>query len=323
VIQVFCAGNHVADVQVKPLSELPPPDVVGIADEIELVVGGNASNAAACLALLGVGVSVLGRVGTDPFGEFLVSALGRLGVETGSLRRDSSAPTSATVGAIDGNGARRCAHLPGVTARFTAEDFDWARIAKEMEPARTSGLPVFLHLSSFFLLPGIDGSAAAGILRCARQLGLATSLDVCWDTSGRWAQEIRPCLPYCDYVFPNHAEAREITGLSSPEEMTQWFLDNGAGAAIVKLGAEGCVARTSAGLLRIPAYRTQVVDTTGAGDALAAGFLAGRIWQWDLAQAMRFGCATAAISVTGFGASRALRSKEQVLELIERAKASG
>jgi sugar/nucleoside kinase (ribokinase family) len=313
--QVYCSGNLVADVQAKTLEQLPPEDVVAIVDEIELILGGNAANTAACLARVGVASAVIGRIGADAFGQFVRGELASAGVNTDMMLTTPGAQTAATVAAITPAGNRKCAHVPGVTSQFTAQDFDWAQIEEQMHSQPTAQ-PSFLHFGSFFLLPGFDGPSTAQVLQQARRLGMRTSLDVCWDPNGRWAADLAPCLEYCDIIFPNQTEAEQITGLRDPDEMAQWFLDHGVGMAVVKLGKEGCLVKTASERVRVPGYRVQVMDTTGAGDAFAGGFLAGQVWGWEIERTARFACALAARSVTDFGVLRGVGSKEQVLALM-------
>src|SRR5262245_48767205 len=122
--QVYCSGNLVADVQAKTLEQLPPEDVVAIVDEIELILGGNAANTAACLARVGVPSAVIGRIGADAFGQFVRGELEDARVNTTMMLTTPGAKTAATVAAITPAGNRKCAHVPGVTAFFTAQDFD-------------------------------------------------------------------------------------------------------------------------------------------------------------------------------------------------------
>lgn len=315
MIQVYCSGSIVADVQAKPLTQFLPADQVAIVDDIELILGGNGSNAAACLARVGVSAAVIGRIGGDFFGQFVRNTLTDAGIDTRMMRTDPTAKTAATVAAIDPEGRRRCAHTPGATANFTAADFNWAQIEQNLAQ-RLGNEPVFLHFGSVFLLPGFDGASTTAVLQQARNLGLRTTLDVCWDASGRWAADLLPALPYCDFIFPNETEARQLTGRQAPAEMAQWFLDHGVKTAIVKLGPEGCLVKNAQDEIRVPGFAVDVVDATGAGDAFAGGFLAGQVWQWDLERTARFACALAAISVTGFGVTQALYSKAQVLQLM-------
>ena len=317
MIQVYCSGNLVADVQTKTLTQFLPVDQVAIVDEIELILGGNAANAAVCLARMGVQTGVIGRIGNDFFGQFVRAALAEAGVDTQLLMAQTGAKTAATVAAIDEEGRRRCAHTPGATSQFTAQDFDWSAIGRNSRNV-PAGQSLFLHFSSFFLLPGFDGPAAAAVLARARALGMRTSLDVCWDPNGQWAAALLPCLPHCEIVFPNRAEAHAITQLEAPEEMADWFIQNGVQTAVIKLGQEGCLVKTRGGqAVRVSGYTVRAVDATGAGDAFAAGFLAAQVWGWDVQRSARFACALAALSVTDFGAARAIHSQKQVLNFMQ------
>ncbi|MEZ4706220.1 MAG: carbohydrate kinase family protein [Caldilineaceae bacterium] len=317
MIEVYCSGNLVADVQTKTLTQFLPVDQVAIVDEIELILGGNAANAAICLARMGVQAGVIGRIGDDFFGQFVRNVLAEAGVDTQMLMAQTGAKTAATVAAIDEQGRRRCAHTPGVTSQFTAQDFDWRAIASNGRHTPNGQSP-FLHFSSFFLLPGFDGPAAAQVLQRARAAGLRTSLDVCWDPSGQWAAALLPILPHCDIIFPNQAEARAITQRDAPVDMADWFLANGVQTAVIKLGPDGCLVKQQGGQpVRINGYAAPVVDATGAGDAFAGGFLAAQVWGWDVEACARFACALAALSVTDFGAARAIQSKEQVLNFMK------
>lgn len=315
VTRIFCSGNLVADVQAKTLIQLPPTDEVAIVDEIELILGGNAANAAVVLASLGINAAVMGRVGNDYFGQFVADALEDAKVNTVSLIYDPTEKTAATIAAIDPMGKRRCAHVPAATANFTAEDFDWSMIQYNLD-LRQDDAQLFLHFGSFFLLPGFDGVSTAAVLQQAQSLSLYTSLDVCWDATGRWAEELMPVLPYCDLIFPNETEARAITGQTEPVAMAQWFLDRGAKTAVIKLGADGCLVKNADVEVRVPGFAVSAVDATGAGDAFAGAFLAGLAWGWEWEKTARFACALAAISVTDFGVTTALQSKEQVLALM-------
>ncbi|MEZ4657540.1 MAG: carbohydrate kinase family protein [Caldilineaceae bacterium] len=317
MIQVYCSGNLVADVQTKTLTQFLPVDQVAIVDEIELILGGNAANAAVCLARMGVRASVIGRIGDDFFGQFVRAALAEAGVDTQMLMAQSGAKTAATVAAIDAEGRRRCAHTPGATGQFTAQDFDWSAIESDIHHAPADHAP-FLHFASFFLLPAFDGPAAAQVLQRARSLGMRTSLDVCWDPTGQWAAALLPCLPHCDIVFPNQAEAYEITQQDAPEAMADWFLAKGVQLAVIKLGADGCLVKQQGGpALRVHGYAVSAVDATGAGDAFAGGFLTAQVRGWDLETSARFACALAALSVTDFGAATAIHSREQVLNFMQ------
>src|SRR5437016_1832265 len=79
------------------------------------------------------------------------------------------------------------------------------------------------HACGAFVLPAMDGAPLAGLLRDARRRGIVTTLDVCWDRSGRWMETLSPCLEHVDYFLPNHPEAAALAGVDDPPEMARKF----------------------------------------------------------------------------------------------------
>ena len=86
--QVVCLGILVADVIVRPVDELPERGTIGLVDSIVLRGGGSALNTSVALARFGVRTTLLGKVGRDPFGDFLVSRFGQPGVDASGVIRD-------------------------------------------------------------------------------------------------------------------------------------------------------------------------------------------------------------------------------------------
>jgi sugar/nucleoside kinase (ribokinase family) len=131
-------------------------------------------------------------------------------------------------------------------------------------------------------------------------------------------QLLEPCLPEIDYFIPSLPEAQAITGLEEPHQVARALLDRGVGTVGLKMGAEGCLVLTGEGEeLRLPAFEVEVIDATGAGDAFAAGFIAG-VWQgWPLEKTARFANAVGALCVTGMGANGGVRSLPETLDFME------
>jgi sugar/nucleoside kinase (ribokinase family) len=106
--------------------------------------------------------------------------------------------------------------------------------------------------------------------------------------------------------------------LREPEDVAHALLDCGVGNVALKMGADGCLVMSGDDdrLLRVPAFEVQVVDATGAGDAFAAGFIAG-VWQgWPIEQTARLANAVGALCVTGVGATGGVRSLAETLDFI-------
>jgi sugar/nucleoside kinase (ribokinase family) len=308
---IVCLGILVADVVGRPLSAVPDPGRLVLVDEIALHTGGCALNAATALARLGLPVEVIGRVGADPFGDFLVRTMAERGIGTQGVSRDPELGTSATMVMVAPDGERRFVHYIGANAGLRLDDVDVALF---------TGASI-LHVAGALVLPGLDGQPMATLLQTARSAGTLTFMDTVWDDTGRWLDLLGPSLPHVDYFVPSLAEAQALTGLADPEDIARALLDRGVGVVALKMGSAGClVASGTHGWLRLPAFEVPVIDTTGAGDAFAAGFMAGVWLGWSLEQTARLANAAGALCVTGAGASGNVRSLPETLAFIDSAK---
>lgn len=306
---VVCLGIMVADLIGGPIQELPKAGSLVLVEEMGLYQGGCAVNTAVALSILGLQAEVIGKVGCDPLGDFLIEALTRRGVGIRGVRREDQVDTSATMVMFDPDGERRFVHYIGANALLQARDVDLDLIRQAK----------ILHIGGSLVMPGIDGQPAAEILREAKAAGTVTFLDTAWDATGRWMEVLGPCLPYVDYFVPSLAEARALSGLTAPEHVARFLLDEGVGTLALKMGASGClVMADDRQALRLPAFAVNAVDATGAGDAFAAGFVAG-VWHgWPLKECARLANAVGALCVTGIGAEGGVRSLEETLEFMTR-----
>ena len=92
--------------------------------------------------------------------------------------------------------------------------------------------------------------------------------------NGEQLPDIQEAIQYLDYLFPNYQEAKAVSGLTDPDEIADAFLDCGVSCMVIKMGNKGCFIKSKDERLSIPAYpHTNCLDTTGAGDNFAAGFL--------------------------------------------------
>ncbi len=300
--QVACLGILVADVVGKPIDALPPRGTLAAVERIELHAGGCAANTGIGLVRLGVGAAVLGKVGRDGFGDFLTQTLLKEGVDVTGLVQAPETATSATMVAAHEDGERTFWHAPGANAEFGADDVAWPVL---------DGAEI-VHLAGPLLMPRFIGKDSAAVMARAKAQGKTTTLDTVWDFTGRWMTVLGPCLPFLDYALPSLEEAKQITGQDTPRDIAQVFLDAGVGTVGLKMGADGAYVRTAAGNeLRVPAFPVAVVDTLGAGDAWAAGFLCGLTHGWDMERTTRFANAVGACCVGALGATRGVRSFEE------------
>ncbi len=301
---IVCLGIVVADLLGGPVRKLPERGRLELVDKMGLFSGGCAVNTATALARLGLPVAVIGKVGDDPLGEFLVNALADQNVNTSAIQQDADAGTSATMVMVDPDGERRFLHYIGANACLTTDDVELSMIDQA----------AILHIGGCFVMPGLDGEPTLSLLRYARQAGVTTFLDTAWDVQDRWLNLIGPYLPYIDYMVPSLSEARAITGRDNPVEIAYSLIEMGAGTVAIKMGADGCLVMGGDSLPHhFPAYEVNVVDATGAGDAFAAGFIAGVYMEWPIDQTAGLANALGALCVTAMGAQGGLGSLEETL----------
>jgi sugar/nucleoside kinase (ribokinase family) len=230
---------------------------------IHAIAGGSGANAAAWLASLGVETHFVGRVGDDVLGEVLADELRGIGV-TPHLAKDPSLGTGKVFVLVDGTGERTMITDRGAGEALNPEDlpnrlFDGGH----------------LHLSGYAFSGGSRRETALEALRLAREAGMSVSVD---PSSFSLLEAVGPkrflrWTRGTDLCFPNLEEGALLGGEWDPERVAERMLGHYRGV-VIKLGAAGALyAGVDGERVRLPAEPARVADTTGAGDALCAGFL--------------------------------------------------
>lgn len=305
---VVCIGILVADVIAKPFKSLPQKGELVPIDNISLHSGGCALSSAVDMSKIGLNTSVVGKLGKDGFGSFLVSELKKHNVETRGLSISESSKTSASVVIVAEDSERSFIHCFGANGEFTYEDIDFSFVSQ--------------HKISFFtgvnLMPAFDGAPLAKAVRKAREAGCITVMDTAWDSSGRWMELVKDSLSNLDYFIPSYEEAKNIAGKDSLDEISDVFLSMGVGTTAIKLGEKGCYIKTGEGCeYTIAPFEVEAVETTGAGDAFAAGLITGIVKGWPIEKCGLFANATGALSVSCLGASTGIRKLNETIDFIK------
>jgi sugar/nucleoside kinase (ribokinase family) len=283
-VKALCIGVHVLDVLVRPVEAIPDGDGA-LVEEIRLTAAGSAGGTALVLARLGAEVRSAGAVGTDAAGDMLLALLEREGIDTSLLLRREDAPTSASVLPISPSGDRPAWHVIGANGAFGADDVDLDAVAAASH----------VHLGGPEFM---GGEAAAKVLAHAREHGAVTSIDVLAPGEPGLLDWIAAALEHADYLLPNREQVLGFTGAADVAEGSRALLDRGARCVIATLGGDGVLID---GTDAVPALDVEVVDTTGCGDAFAAGFLRGLSLGRDRRAAAELGCAAAALVAQGLG----------------------
>lgn len=264
--------------------------------------GGKGANQAAAAALLGAKTAMIGAVGQDEAGQWLLQELQRRGVGVQAVCQVEE-PTGSAFIVVDRCGANQIVVLPGANARVT--------------PAQVRAHRKLIEKSRLFLCQQeVPAPAVAEGLRLAKEAGAFTLLN---PAPARPLEE--GVLRLCDCVAPNEHELAALTGLPVESEgevarAAGQLLAGGAGCVVVTLGERGAALFLPGEEGRFfPALPVRPVDTTGAGDTFLGGFAAAFLQGMGLEEAIGTGQLAAAYAVQRPGAMEAMptRAKLQAL----------
>lgn len=269
---------------------LPLPGETLSGEQFATVAGGKGANQAVAAARLGAQVAMLGCLGDDAYSTQLRAGLAAEGIDhsgVASLPGRASGVALIVVGADSQNAI--------VVVAGSNAELDAAHLAR-FDAALQAADIVICQLE--IPLPTVGAA-----LQRAHALGKTVILNPA-PATGPLPPEWLACI---DYLIPNESEAAALSGLpvSSQAEAglaAQHLLGTGVRRVLVTLGAAGVLHATPAGLQHFPAQAVQAVDTTAAGDTFVGGFAAALAQGLDEAEAIRFGQAAAALSVTRAGA---------------------
>jgi sugar/nucleoside kinase (ribokinase family) len=300
VPKIAVVGHVCVDVRVRPTTEFPERGQLVMTDEMSFVVAGMVGNIGRVLGPIGEPAFAVCCVGSDATGDLVAAELATW-ADTRWVSRSSTVATSGTIVFVLPDGERSFIHAKGSNTEFAASHIPLADLA-------AAGVR-YLHLGYALLLPALDGEPMTAVLREARALGITTSIDMTWDPTGRWMQDIGPLLPHVDIFCPNDVEATALTGCADPTQAALALIEAGVQRlAIVTRGADGVTAAWADGRTRsFPASPAAIVDTTGAGDCFYGGLLAGLAHGLDDDTAIAFGIRSATDAISRSEPSGSLR----------------
>lgn len=306
-VEVICLGLACADVMVCPVEAFPERGKLTLVPKLEIHLGGLAGVSAAVIAKLGGSAAYIGKLGEDGFGDYVAGALSGCGVNLEGVVRTREESTPATIVLVSKDGERTFLHHPGCSRVLRDSDVD-------LEPFRGAK---HLHWGGPAVTPGLDGPPIARILERAKELGMTTSVDTCYDGLGVWLPRIEMALPYLDIVMSSIEEAREYTGMKEPEEIADFFRSYAVETAVIKLGEGGIFVKNSRNRYRLPAHRVNVVDTTGAGDAACGAYVFGFVRGWSTEGCAQLANAVGALTVQVMGGAEGVVSLEETKRFME------
>ncbi|MGB1387680.1 MAG: ribokinase [Paracoccaceae bacterium] len=265
--------------------------------------GGKGSNQAVAAAKSGGDAHMITRLGKDPFADMALATWAGAGVKPAITQHDDGYTGAAYIFVEEASGDNAIIVCPGVAMSISPADVD-----AQADLIASAG--VFLTQ----LEQPLD--AAMRGLKLARDAGAVTVLNPAPATDLPGGM-----LALCDYATPNESEAEGLTGIAVETvddaiRAAEALRAEGVGTAIITLGENGALFHDGTPV-HVPAFNAgPVVETTGAGDAFNGGFATALARGDDPIDAVRFGCATAAISVTRPGTAPSMPTLAEVNTLL-------
>ena len=267
--------------------------------------GGSAANTAVGLSRLGVRAGLVACIGRDDLGRRGCQVLEREGLSTDGIVNSPTGLGSAyVVGIVDERGERQLYTYAGASEELKPE---------HLNPAVFDGVT---HIHICTLGPDFVERALALAGDANRPVVVSLDPGTIGSAPGR-GERLRALLPRVDLLFLNSVELRTLTGIQDPFSL-QHHADALPSRVAVKLGADGCVLyRRGFPQVSAPAFAVDTLDTTGAGDAFAAGYLAGWMWGLPDRDLALFSNAVAARSTTAVGCRDGLPTLEQIRAFLQ------
>ncbi len=298
-MSIVILGVFVADTAYRA-DRAPRMGETILGNSFALGPGGKGSNQAVAAAMAGGEVHFVSKLGRDPFADMALEIWGKAGVTPAVTQHDDSYTGAAYIFVEEATGNNAIIICPGVAGTISVADI-------EARSELIGGASVFVTQ----LEQPMD--AAHRALEIAKAGGAKTVLN-----PAPAADLPDGMLALCDYVTPNESEAEGITGIAvetvaDAERAADALLAKGVGAAIITLGENGALYRDKNQSVHVPAHAAgPVVETTGAGDAFNGGFAAALARGADPVTAVRFGSATAGISVTQPGTAPSMPALDEI-----------
>ena len=321
---ITIAGNIIADI-VKNIDVYPQLGMLANVSDISYAVGGCAPNTSINLAKIdsGLPISVIGKVGNDSQGRYIISQLQKHNINTSAISFCSDSETSFCDVMSMPSGERTFFHKKGANEFFSPDDIDISTLNCNM-----------LHIGYILLLDKFDmqdhqyGTVMARFLHDVQKVGIKTSVDVVSNSSADYASKIIPALKYCNYAIMNEIEACSIFDLSAYKTDGSINREN-VRFAMRSMAQKGVSDKiiihskklsfildvqseeiTEVPSLKIPSE--MIKGSVGAGDAFCAGSLYGLYNGYSDRKILEFASAAAACNLFEANSVDGMRSKEEI-----------
>lgn len=302
--EVVIVGAAITDLQIYPVNKSVTEVASYPAEQMVWTVGGDTLNEATILTRLGHKVRMISCIGDDAPGAIILDHCRANNIDTAFLKRDPSKTTAINVGLIWEDGERTFINnRSGSMWTFSPEDVDLSAVSQGK----------ILSFASIFNNPLLDGPFLLKLFRKAAAQGMTICADMVAPKRGETLEDVREALGMVDYFFPNYEEAVRLTGETDLDAIAGVLLDLGVKHVLLKIGKRGCLVKDRRQRLIVPAYPdAKCVDTTGAGDNFASGFICGLLEGLSLEECARLANCAASLAIEAVGATQGVQNRRQV-----------
>jgi sugar/nucleoside kinase (ribokinase family) len=309
-MDVSVVGELNVDIIMRGINGFPELDKEKLAEEGRITLGSSSAICAVELSRLGARINFIGALGDDILGEYILRFLSNERINTLRIRRQANFNTGFTV-SLTYPENRALITYTGIMEYFTVTDEDIDFITSNSN---------HLHISSFFLQKRLQQDIKH-LFTEVKEKGLTVSLDPGWDPEDRNWLKLKELFPLVDILFLNEVEAKRLyNSIYDKDEDIDTIADSLSkeiNLLVIKLGERGALAVKDGKKYYRGGFKVDVVDTTGAGDAFNAGFLYGRLNNYDIDRCLLIGNACGALSCTGIGGTTNLPTLKRLKEFIE------
>lgn len=304
--EVAVVGAAFMDLQVYPVNRtlLDVPSFP--AEKMIWSVGGDAINESTIITRLGHSVKLVSCMGKDMVANMVLEHCKKNGINTSTIKQDPSKITSINIGLICEDGER--------TFINNRSGSIWTCAPQDIDINAISGSKI-LSFASIFNTPLLNEEFMISLFERAKAEGMIICSDIVSAKNGEKLENIQKALSYIDYFFPNYEEAKRLTGKEDREEIADLLISLGVKHVIMKIGKEGCFVKTAEEQYIVPGYiHDNCVDTTGAGDNFASGFICALLEGKSLRECAEYANVTASLAIEKVGATEGVKDREQVEE---------
>lgn len=296
--KITVIGDINVDLLTSPVRSIPKKDLQTLIPYMNLTIGGGAANFAFAISKLGLKTRLVGLVGNDVFGEYIIKKVKGFGIEN-RIRKTNKEKTGITFGIQFEDGSKSLLTFRGTNSLFSKKDFKWKEINGRV-----------LHIAGYNLLDNFRKDVYE-ILKYAKKKKMLTSLDPDIKVEMRFdLKELEKVLKFVDMFFLNKIEGKILTQDEKNDKIVKKLLDFGCKIVALKCGKEGCIVGNKGKIYKIKGIKVRAINPTGIGDIFNASFVFSYLKTGNIKQAGIFANGAGALAITRANEERFVTEKE-------------